>query len=79
MPELPFRILVILASTRETATPTLVQVRERFVVQFYRGRCCSAHHILKGRVFGFVIQWKAGIFLLENGQCQDITEKQKKK
>lgn len=64
-----------LMSERGVAIPTLVQVRERLVVQLHGGRCRGTHHVLEGWVFGLVIQRKARIFLLENGQCQDIAAK----
>ena len=77
MPKHRFGFLQTLRSECGAAIPTLVQVRERLVLQLHGGRCRGTHHILEGWVFGLVIQRKARIFLLENGQCQDIAEKKK--
>lgn len=77
MPKGHFGLPRTLRSERSAAIPTLVQVGERLVVQLHGRRCRGTHHVLEGWVFGLVIQRKARIFLLENGQCQDIAAKKK--
>lgn len=77
MPKGHFGLPRTLRSEHSAAIPTLVQVGERLVVQLHGRRCRGTHHVLEGWVFGLVIQWKARIFLLENGQCQDIAAKKK--
>lgn len=58
---------------------TLVEVRERLVMQLDGGRGGGAQHILEWGVLALALQGEAGVLLLEDGQGQHITETQRRR